>query len=177
MGFVGSPVAIGASAGAGGISGGERRRLCMAMELMNDAPLLFLDEPTSGLDAASALMVVNVLKRLGSQGKTIVCVIHQPRASILPLFSRLLLLGEGHTVYYGPTCDFLAPTDPLREFFAAAGFPTPTFENPADHILDVINTSTAAADGSEPSSAATEPKKAADETRSAVVDTLARAYS
>ena len=54
----------------GGISGGERRRLCMAMELMNNPHLLFLDEPTSGLDSASALMVVNVLRRLADQGKT-----------------------------------------------------------------------------------------------------------
>lgn len=97
-------------------------------------------------------MVVNVLKRLASQGKTIVCVIHQPRASILPLFSRVLLLGQGaktvqfrltkccaishrgisahlhgtcgtlgHTVYYGPSVNFTAQTDPLRDFFTEAG--------------------------------------------------------
>lgn len=123
-----------------GISGGERRRLCMAMELMNDPPLLFLDEPTSGLDSASALMVVQLLKRQAEAGKTVVCVIHQPRASILPLFDSVLLIGKGKTVYYGPSCNFDAETDPLRSFFTEAGYPCPAFENPADHILDIINT-------------------------------------
>jgi ATP-binding cassette subfamily G (WHITE) protein 2 len=185
--MVGSPVATGASAGAGGISGGERRRLCMAMELMNNAPLLFLDEPTSGLDSASALMVVNVLKNLAAQGKTIVCVIHQPRASILPLFTRVLLLGAGKTVYYGPSCNFGAESDPMRDFFSKAGHACPAFENPADFILDIINTTTtgpgeAAADGGATSGeAAVEEGVAmvagADDTRNAVVDDLATAYA
>ena len=173
--MVGSPVATGASAGAGGISGGERRRLCMAMELMNNAPLLFLDEPTSGLDSASALMVVNVLKNLASQGKTVVCVIHQPRASILPLFTRVLLLGAGKTVYYGPSCNFGADTDPMRDFFANAGHTCPPFENPADFILDTVNTTPS--DGS----AAEADEKAAivgaGDARNAVVDGLAAAYA
>ena len=134
----------------GGISGGERRRLCIAMELMNNPPLLFLDEPTSGLDAASALMVVELLKRQATAGKTVVCVIHQPRASILPLFNHVLLMASGKTVYYGPSCDFSGETDPLRSFFAEAGRPCPAFENPADHILDIINTTeTAKGEGEE----------------------------
>lgn len=174
--MVGSPVATGASAGAGGISGGERRRLCMAMELMNNAPLLFLDEPTSGLDSASALMVVNVLKKLASQGKTIVCVIHQPRASILPLFTRILLLGAGKTVYYGPSCDFGAETDTMRDFFKRSGHACPPFENPADFILDIINTTPTGGGGGTPFS-----KEAAamldGDARSAVVDGLAAAYA
>eukprot|EP01051_Picozoa_sp_SAG22_P014499 SAG22_NODE_1766_length_3623_cov_2.997162_5_plen_410_part_00 len=142
---VGAPVVAGHE--DGGISGGERRRLCIAMELMNDPYLLFLDEPTSGLDAASALMVIGVLRRLAEKGKTIVCVIHQPRASILPEFEHVLLLGGGKQVYYGPSCRFDDPatgqkieTDPLRQFFAEAGHPCPAFENPADFILDIINT-------------------------------------
>jgi ABC-type multidrug transport system ATPase subunit len=169
--MVGSPVATSASAGAGGISGGERRRLCMAMELMNNAPLLFLDEPTSGLDSASALMVVNVLKKLALQGKTIVCVIHQPRASILPLFTRVLLLGAGKTVYYGPSCDFGAETDPMRDFFAKAGHACPPFENPADFILDTVNTT--------PDDTPEKDEKGAlvGDERNAVVDGLAAAYA
>ena len=133
---------IGSSFGGtvGGISGGERRRLCVAMELMNDPHLLLLDEPTSGLDSASALMMVSLLKKLAKRGKTIVCVIHQPRASIMPMFNQLLLLGAGRMIYYGPSCNFRKETDPLREFFKEADHACPAFENPADHILDVINT-------------------------------------
>lgn len=175
--MVGSPVATNASAGAGGISGGERRRLCMAMELMNDAPLLFLDEPTSGLDSASALMVVNVLKGLASQGKTVVCVIHQPRASILPLFTRVLLLGSGKTVYYGPSCDFAAETDTMRDFFAKAGHACPAFENPADFILDTINTTPAGDDGKSADADEQGAMVAAEDARKAVVDDLAAAYA
>ena len=176
--MVGSPVATGASAGAGGISGGERRRLCMAMELMNDAPLLFLDEPTSGLDSASALMVVNVLKKLASQGKTIVCVIHQPRASILPLFTRVLLLGGGKTVYYGPSCNFGTDIDPMRDFFAKAGHACPSFENPADFILDIVNTTPATGDtGSDGNADEKGAIVGADDMRNVVVDGLAATYA
>lgn len=178
--MVGSPVSLGASAGDGGISGGERRRLCIAMEMMNNPPLLFLDEPTSGLDSASAMMVVNVLKKLADQGKTIVCVIHQPRASILPLFDRVLLLGSGKTIYYGPSCDFSAESDPLRDFFAGAGHPCPPFENPADHILDIINLNKGGEEG-EPAAAGggeTDGLKTnvSTDQRSAAVDGLVAAY-
>eukprot|EP01047_Picozoa_sp_COSAG01_P003069 COSAG01_NODE_88_length_27337_cov_22.941699_13_plen_148_part_00 len=61
-----------------------------------------------------------------------------------PLFSRVLLLGAGRCVYYGPSCDFEAASDPMRDFFATAGAPCPPFENPADHILDTINTTAGA---------------------------------
>ena len=152
-----------------GISGGERRRLCIAMELMNNPPLLFLDEPTSGLDAASALMVVDLLKRQTLQGKTVVCVIHQPRASILPLFDQVLLMGAGKVVYYGPSCDFAAETDPLRSFFVDAGHPCPPFENPADHILDIINTTSGEAEGGD--------ETAKLEQRQKTADTLAKYYA
>lgn len=152
----------------GGISGGERRRLCIAMELMNDPPLLFLDEPTSGLDSASALMVVELLKSQARQGKTVVCVIHQPRASILPLFDQVLLMGSGKVVYHGPSCNFKQETDPLRSFFAEAEHPCPPFENPADHILDIINTTSG-----EESEGETEKLKARQET----VDSLSTLYS
>merc|ERR1719359_1601185 len=95
---------IGNSADSGGISGGERRRLAVAMELLCDPQLLFLDEPTSGLDAASAVRVVNILRQLATKDRrTIVCTIHQPRASILPMFDKLLLLADGGVTYYGPT--------------------------------------------------------------------------
>eukprot|EP01052_Picozoa_sp_SAG31_P001568 SAG31_NODE_53_length_30139_cov_31.002197_10_plen_183_part_00 len=118
---VGAPVVAGHE--GGGISGGERRRLCIAMELMNDPHLLFLDEPTSGLDAASALMVVEVLERLAKEGKTIVCVIHQPRASILPKFHHVLLLGGGKQVYYGELCS--AETSIVPSSFSFQLLPLP----------------------------------------------------
>lgn len=118
-----------------GISGGERRRLAVAMELINNPKVLFLDEPTSGLDSASALRVVRILKQLAVNDKrTIFCTIHQPRASMLPYFDLILLLAEGKTVYFGPSI----PT--VTDYFVDAGFPCPQFENPADFMLDLINT-------------------------------------
>ena len=69
---------------------------------MNNPALLLLDEPTSGLDSASALMVVTILKRLASVHRhTIIATVHQPRASVVAMFDKLLLMAEGQTVYYG----------------------------------------------------------------------------
>ncbi|KAI9091503.1 P-loop containing nucleoside triphosphate hydrolase protein [Phlyctochytrium arcticum] len=85
-----------------GISGGERKRLCVAMELLTQPRLLFLDEPTSGLDSVTALLLCETLKKLAASGLcTVVCTIHQPQSRIFQLFDDLLLLKSGKIVYYG----------------------------------------------------------------------------
>ncbi|KXZ51256.1 hypothetical protein GPECTOR_13g743 [Gonium pectorale] len=115
-----------------GISGGERKRLCVAMELLTKPALLFLDEPTSGLDSVTALSLCRLLRRLASSKTcTVVCTIHQPQAKIFALFDQLLLLNRGNIVYQGPAQGAL-------DFFDRSGFPCPAYENPADHFLDVI---------------------------------------
>jgi ATP-binding cassette, subfamily G (WHITE), member 2 len=90
-----------------GISGGERKRLCVGMQLLNRPQLLFLDEPTSGLDSVMALDLLHTLHGLAhgqSQEKavTIVCSIHQPQSKIFNLFDSLILLKAGSIIYQGP---------------------------------------------------------------------------
>eukprot|EP00245_Coleochaete_scutata_P004681 TRINITY_DN1751_c0_g1_i1.p1 TRINITY_DN1751_c0_g1~~TRINITY_DN1751_c0_g1_i1.p1 ORF type:complete len:601 (+),score=90.96 TRINITY_DN1751_c0_g1_i1:314-2116(+) len=115
-----------------GISGGERKRLCTAMELLTQPQLLFLDEPTSGLDSVTALSLCTALKNVADTGKcTVICTIHQPQTKIFDLFDHLLLLRKGEIVYHGPAKDVL-------EQFDKQGFPCPPNTNPADHVLDVI---------------------------------------
>jgi ATP-binding cassette subfamily G (WHITE) protein 2 len=90
-----------------GISGGERKRLCVGMQLLNRPQLLFLDEPTSGLDSVTALDLLKTFHALAhgkSQEKavTIVCSIHQPQSKIFNLFDSLILLKAGNIIYQGP---------------------------------------------------------------------------
>lgn len=90
-----------------GISGGERKRVCVGMQLLNRPQLLFLDEPTSGLDSVTALDLIRTFHFLAhgkSQSKavTIVCSIHQPQAKIFNLFDSLILLKGGTIIYQGP---------------------------------------------------------------------------
>lgn len=85
-----------------GISGGERRRVSIGVELVHDPAVILLDEPTSGLDSSSALHVISLLKLMVSaQGKTIVLTIHQPGFRILELFDRLVLLSNGRVFHDG----------------------------------------------------------------------------
>ncbi len=90
-----------------GISGGERKRVCVGMQLLNRPQLLFLDEPTSGLDSVTALDLLGTFHTL-AHGKspekavTIVCSIHQPQSKIFNLFDSLILLKSGNTIYQGP---------------------------------------------------------------------------
>lgn len=115
-----------------GVSGGERKRVCVAMELLTHPRLLFLDEPTSGLDSVTALSLTEILKKLADSGEcTVVCTIHQPQTKIFELFDDLMLLKAGRIVYYGQAAK-------ACDFFAEAGFPCPIRTNPADHFLDVI---------------------------------------
>jgi len=119
-----------------GISGGERKRVCVAMELLTRPLLLFLDEPTSGLDSVAALSLCTKLKELtDARTCTVMCTIHQPQAKIFKLFDNLVLMNKGHIVFQGPSSR-------ATQFFCVSGFPIPQHENPADHFLDVISATT-----------------------------------
>jgi len=116
-----------------GISGGERKRLCVAMELLAQPKLLFLDEPTSGLDSVAALSLCKKLKTLSDSGDcTIVCTIHQPQAKIFALFDNLILLHHGNVVYSGVASK-------AKDHFKQIGYPCPRHENPADHLMDALS--------------------------------------
>ncbi|XP_047434836.1 broad substrate specificity ATP-binding cassette transporter ABCG2d [Mugil cephalus] len=115
-----------------GISGGERKRTNIGMELIIDPAVLFLDEPTTGLDASTANSVLLLLKRMASNGRTIIMSIHQPRYSIYRLFDTLTLLVSGKMVYHGPAPNAL-------DYFANIGYSCEPHNNPADFFLDVIN--------------------------------------
>ncbi|KAM6909232.1 broad substrate specificity ATP-binding cassette transporter ABCG2 [Xenentodon cancila] len=115
-----------------GISGGERKRTNIGMELIINPPVLFLDEPTTGLDASTANSVLLLLKRMANNGRTIILSIHQPRYSIYRLFDSLTLLVNGKQVYHGPAQRALA-------YFSDIGYTCEPHNNPADFFLDVIN--------------------------------------
>ncbi|XP_030127803.4 broad substrate specificity ATP-binding cassette transporter ABCG2 isoform X1 [Taeniopygia guttata] len=115
-----------------GVSGGERKRTNIGMELITDPAILFLDEPTTGLDASTANAVLLLLKRMSKQGRTIIFSIHQPRYSIFRLFDSLTLLAAGRLLYHGPAQHAI-------EYFQSIGYQCEPYNNPADFFLDVIN--------------------------------------
>ncbi|KAL4433910.1 hypothetical protein ABPG75_000351 [Micractinium tetrahymenae] len=115
-----------------GVSGGERKRVHIATEVLANPNFLCADEPTSGLDAFQAQNIMTALWALAGDGRTVVATVHQPRSSIWSLFDYLLVLSEGRTVFYGPAAAATA-------HFAAAGYACPPGYNPADVILDVTS--------------------------------------
>jgi len=128
--FVGKPGGL-----PRGISGGERKRVNIGVEMVSDPEALFLDEPTSGLDSFQALRCVTALRQLASQGRTIVCTIHQPRSSIFAMFARLLLISEGRLLYIGDATDAL-------EYFASLSFDCPNLTTPSDFYMDITSVDT-----------------------------------
>lgn len=115
-----------------GLSGGEKRRLSIALEILTRPRLLFLDEPTSGLDSAAAFFVVTALRNLARDGRTIIASIHQPSSEVFELFDNLTLLSGGKLIYFGQANNAI-------EHFTSAGFPCPQLRNPSDHFLRAIN--------------------------------------
>uniref|UniRef100_A0A8C5JIZ9 Broad substrate specificity ATP-binding cassette transporter ABCG2 n=1 Tax=Junco hyemalis TaxID=40217 RepID=A0A8C5JIZ9_JUNHY len=115
-----------------GVSGGERKRTNIGMELITDPAILFLDEPTTGLDSSTANAVLLLLKRMSKQGRTIIFSIHQPRYSIFRLFDSLTLLAAGRVLFHGPAQHAI-------EYFQSIGYQCEPYNNPADFFLDVIN--------------------------------------
>lgn len=84
-----------------GLSGGEKRRVSIALEILTRPRMLFLDEPTSGLDSASAYFVITTLKNLSRDGRTVIASIHQPSSEVFDLFENLFLLSCGQTIFFG----------------------------------------------------------------------------
>ncbi|ROT36345.1 ATP-binding cassette sub-family G member 2 [Sodiomyces alkalinus F11] len=123
---------IGSEEGKGrGISGGEKRRVGIACELVTSPSILFLDEPTSGLDAYNAFNVVECLVTLARTYKrTVVFTIHQPRSNIVALFDRLILLAQGKAVFSGPFHQ-------CQTYFDRIGYPCPPGFNIADYLVDL----------------------------------------
>ena len=116
-----------------GVSGGQRKRVNIGMELVADPEMMFLDEPTSGLDSTSAKDVVAALKDIAIEKNVAISVVlHQPRFDIFRMFDDLLLLGVGgRTVYVGQVGD-------VANYFDSLGYPCPPGQNPADFYMDVI---------------------------------------
>ncbi|OJJ46899.1 hypothetical protein ASPZODRAFT_166177 [Penicilliopsis zonata CBS 506.65] len=123
---------IGSEEGKGrGISGGEKRRVGIACELVTSPSILFLDEPTSGLDAFNAFNVVECLVTLAkTYNRTVIFTIHQPRSNIVALFDRLILLAQGQTVYSGPLSS-------CQSYFDHLGYSCPPGFNIADYLVDL----------------------------------------
>ncbi|XP_026190489.1 ABC transporter G family member ARB_01379, partial [Cyclospora cayetanensis] len=115
-----------------GLSGGEMKRVALAVELLNNPSLIFLDEPTSGLDAALAFDTMRLLLRLArAGGRTIVCTVHQPRSQLFAMFDELMLLHRGQIVFQGPAVE-------CNAYFARLGLRCPSQFNPADFLLDLL---------------------------------------
>lgn len=115
-----------------GISGGEKRRVTIAVQILTEPRVLLLDEPLSGLDAFTALSIMDVLLGLAHEGRTLVVTIHQPRSDLFAHFGNIMLLARGgYPVYAGPATQMLP-------HFAAQGYDCPRHVNPADFALDLI---------------------------------------
>ncbi|KIV78510.1 hypothetical protein, variant [Exophiala sideris] len=112
------------------ISGGQRKRVSIGLELAAAPMALFLDEPTSGLDATSAASVMGLLRSISSLGVTTIAIIHQPRQEVFESIDNLLLLGNGRELYAGPTKDMPA-------YFNKLSFTFPHNRNPADVVMDI----------------------------------------
>uniref|UniRef100_A0A336L180 CSON003410 protein n=1 Tax=Culicoides sonorensis TaxID=179676 RepID=A0A336L180_CULSO len=113
------------------LSGGEKKRLAFASELLTQPTMLFCDEPTTGLDSYSAQQLVATLQQLANRGTAIICTIHQPSSQLFAMFDQVMFLTEGRVAFMG------APDNAI-EFFSQQGYTCPKTYNPADFLIGVL---------------------------------------
>ncbi|XP_030382849.1 ATP-binding cassette sub-family G member 1 [Scaptodrosophila lebanonensis] len=114
------------------LSGGQKKRLSIALELIDNPAVLFLDEPTTGLDSSSSFDTIQLLRGLANEGRTIVCTIHQPSTIIYNLFNLIYVLSSGRCTYQG------TPQNTV-DFLKTVGLDCPAYHNPADYLLECVN--------------------------------------
>ena len=115
-----------------GVSGGERKRTSIGVELITDPNLIFLDEPTTGLDSFTATSVIETLRDLTYSGRTIISTIHQPNSDIFEIFDRLMLLALGKIIYFNEAKQAVG-------YFANIGYRCPELSNPADYFMSIMS--------------------------------------
>ncbi len=115
-----------------GISGGEKKRTSIGLELLINPSIIFLDEPTTGLDSTTALNLISFLNRLAKTGRTVVSTIHQPSSEIFSEFDKMCLLVDGNVVYHGGARE-------STHYFSKIGLPVPAHSNPTDFYMKVMN--------------------------------------
>ncbi|KAK4753774.1 hypothetical protein SAY87_001878 [Trapa incisa] len=115
-----------------GISGGQRKRVNVGLEMVMEPSLLILDEPTSGLDSSSSQLLLRALRREALEGVNICMVVHQPSYTLYKMFDDLILLAKGGlTVYHGSV-------KKVEEYFTGLGIIVPERVNPPDHYIDIL---------------------------------------
>lgn len=115
------------------LSGGQKKRLSIALELVNNPPIFFLDEPTSGLDTVATTQCVRLLRQLARQGRTVVATIHQPSAALLDLFDHVYIIAQGECIFYGDT-------GAIVPFLKTLELACPKHHNPSDYIMEITET-------------------------------------
>ena len=116
-----------------GVSGGERKRTSVGVELITDPSLIFLDEPTTGLDSYTATQVVGMLRDMAhKEQRTVVSTIHQPNSDIFELFDYLSLLARGKIIYFNKA-------DKSVDYFTSIGFQCPEMSNPCDYFMSMMS--------------------------------------
>ncbi|SBS87386.1 ABC transporter G family member 2, putative [Plasmodium ovale] len=115
-----------------GISGGQRKRLSIANEILSNPPLLLMDEPTSGLDSSSALSLIECIQRIANiSNTTIISSLHQPSSQVFSKFDRLIAITNGYIIYHGTISD-------LNKYLKKVGFICPYGWNVADYLMDIL---------------------------------------
>eukprot|EP00602_Paraphysomonas_sp_CaronLab_P009194 CAMPEP_0185032880 /NCGR_PEP_ID=MMETSP1103-20130426/21378_1 /TAXON_ID=36769 /ORGANISM="Paraphysomonas bandaiensis, Strain Caron Lab Isolate" /LENGTH=637 /DNA_ID=CAMNT_0027568947 /DNA_START=61 /DNA_END=1974 /DNA_ORIENTATION=- len=116
-----------------GISGGQRKRTSVGIELITNPSLLLLDEPTSGLDSYTAFQLIHLLQKIAASNATVLCTIHQPSSEVFHLFDQAIFLASGRILYNGPVKSIVS-------HFSAKGYTCPQNYNPSDYVMYLSQT-------------------------------------
>ncbi|XP_013887735.1 ATP-binding cassette sub-family G member 5 [Austrofundulus limnaeus] len=118
-----------------GISGGERRRVSIASQLLQDPRVILLDEPTTSLDSMTANQIVVLLAELARRNRIVIVTIHQPRSELFRVFSRIAIMSQGELVFCGQPEEMVG-------FFSQCGYECPEYCNPFDTYVDFTSVDT-----------------------------------